>query len=311
LVTSRGDDGAVDLADWGRRGMENLTPLWLLKYLPNMLACHVTIVHDCEGPSNTITCCEASGGLSLSESLRVIQRGAADACLTGGAESRINPLGLLRNHFAGRVTPTPDDVDPATVVRPFDPSSQGTVLGEGGGILVVEALETALARDARPYAEVVGTGATQSIVSSSPELRPDPDGPEIADAIELALGDAGIGPADVDAIAPFGSAVPVFDAAEASAIRRVFGDRAAAIPLITTVPYTGNCCAGNGAVALGVAAKCLRGQRLPARLNAGSAAGLQADAAPSSEAALDHVLVVSPSQGGQNTAVVLKRFESS
>ena len=78
LVTSKGANGDIDLEHWGRLGMTNLTPLWLLKYLPNMLACHVTIVHDCQGPSNTITCCEASSALSLGESMRVIDRGAAD-----------------------------------------------------------------------------------------------------------------------------------------------------------------------------------------------------------------------------------------
>ncbi|MHC5009244.1 MAG: beta-ketoacyl synthase N-terminal-like domain-containing protein, partial [Planctomycetota bacterium] len=77
LWTSRNESGEFDLKHWGHPGMENLTPLWLLKYLPNMLACHVTIIHDCRGPSNTITCCEASSGLSIGESVRVIQRGAA------------------------------------------------------------------------------------------------------------------------------------------------------------------------------------------------------------------------------------------
>jgi 3-oxoacyl-[acyl-carrier-protein] synthase II len=67
LVSSVGDDGAFSLARWGEAGMQNLTPLWMLKYLPNMLACHVTIIHDCQGPSNTITCAEASGGLDRGE----------------------------------------------------------------------------------------------------------------------------------------------------------------------------------------------------------------------------------------------------
>ena len=82
--------------DGGEEGMNNLTPLWLLKYLPNMLASHVTIIHGAEGPSNTITCNEASGLLSISESLRVIQRGAADICFSGGAESNVNFMRLIR-----------------------------------------------------------------------------------------------------------------------------------------------------------------------------------------------------------------------
>ncbi|MEC9234600.1 MAG: beta-ketoacyl synthase N-terminal-like domain-containing protein [Planctomycetota bacterium] len=138
--TSTTADGEFDIADWGENGMGNLTPLWLLKYLPNMLACHVTIIHDCQGPSNTITCAEASSGLSLGESRRVISRGHADLCLSGGAESKINPMGMLRQQFAGRLAEVGPDVDPARIVRPYASDAAGGVLGEGGGILVLEAL---------------------------------------------------------------------------------------------------------------------------------------------------------------------------
>src|SRR5690606_15661492 len=104
LNESRKEDGSFDIHHWGAEGMRNLTPLWLLKYLPNMLACHVTIIHDVRGPSNTITCAEASGGLSFGESLRVIQRGAADACFCGGAESKVNPMTFYRQVLTGRLT---------------------------------------------------------------------------------------------------------------------------------------------------------------------------------------------------------------
>ena len=80
MTVARNGEGGFDIHKWGSEGMTHLTPLWLLKYLPNMLACHVTIIHDAQGPSNTITCGEASSGLSIGESLRVIQRGAARAC---------------------------------------------------------------------------------------------------------------------------------------------------------------------------------------------------------------------------------------
>ncbi len=137
LATSKPQDGPFDLHHWGREGMENLTPLWLLKYLPNMLACHVTIVHDCQGPSNTITCWESSAPLSLAESMRVIQRGAADACLSGGIESRLNVLATWRQQCAGRLTQASPDTDPSTLIKPFEPDANGTVLGEGGGITTV------------------------------------------------------------------------------------------------------------------------------------------------------------------------------
>jgi 3-oxoacyl-[acyl-carrier-protein] synthase II len=307
LMTSRGSDGQFDLAHWGRQGMENLTPLWLLKYLPNMLACHVTIVHDCRGPSNTITCCEASSALSLGESMRVIERGAADACLSGGAEYKLNPMAYLRQHFAGRLARTNGTDDAQAAARPFDPTATGTVLGEGGGILVLEAADSAERRGAKPYAEVEAFAATQSFCPDTVGLEPTSDGESIADAMRLALDQAKLTAGDIDAIVPFGSSIPSVDAAEAAAIRAVFGDRAPSVPIVTTVPNTGNCAAGNGAVGLCVAAMCLREQKLPARLNTSGAEGLDANACPSRQANLDRMLVITTSQGGQNAAVVVKR----
>jgi 3-oxoacyl-[acyl-carrier-protein] synthase II len=315
LITSRGRDGEdglprLDLAHWGETGMQNLTPLWLLKYLPNMLACHVTIIHDCRGPSNTITCCEASSALSLGESRRVVERGAADACLSGGAEYKLNPFAYLRQHFARRLATDVDGADPATIVRPFDPGATGSVIGEGGGILVVEALESAQQRGGAVYAEIAGFGATQSFCPDTVGLAIDPDDSSLADAIEIALADAGATAQDVDAIAPFGSSIRCVDEAEAAAIRRVFGDRAASIPLIVTTPYTGNCNAGQGAITLCAAAKALREQMLPARLNTANAEGLDANAAPARAASLRAIVVLTTSQGGQNAVAVLKRAEA-
>jgi len=306
LMTSRTDDGRFDLGHWGAHGMENLTPLWLLKYLPNMLACHVTIVHDCRGPSNTITCCEASSALSLGESMRVIERGAADACLSGGAEYKLNPMALLRQQFAGRLARTNGEEDPSKVVRPFDSRACGTVIGEGGGILVIESREVAERRGARPYAQVIGFAATQSHCPDTVGLSIPAADESLTNAVRLALDHAGLAPGDVDGLVPFGSSIPAIDAAEAHAIRTVFGDRAASLPLVTTIPNVGNCAAGNGAIGLSVAAKALREQRLPARLHTEDAEGLDANAGPARDADLKHMLILTTSQGGQNAAVVLK-----
>ena len=307
LVTSLRDDGEFDLGHWGRLGMQNLTPLWLLKYLPNMLACHVTIVHDCQGPSNTITCCEASAALSLGESLRVIDRDGADACLTGGVESKLNPMAYIRLDFAGRLAPARNGVDPTAVVKPFDSEANGTVMGEGGGLLVVEAAEIAQQRGAHVYAEIAGFAATQSFCPDTIGLELDADDPSISDAIETALSNAGIAPEAIDAVVPFGSGIPSADRAEAAAIQRVFGARAAEIPIVTTIPFVGNCAAGNSAVSLCVGAKCLEAQKLPARLNTTRAEGLNACAATARDADLHSALVMTTSQGGQNAAIVLRR----
>ncbi len=316
--------GGVDLHIWGRAGMENLTPLWLLKYLPNMLACHVTIIHGAEGPSNTITCGEASGLLSIGESVRVIQRGAADVCFAGGAESKINLMGLLRLDLSGRVAHTGASNDPAEFVRPYQPPDEedraaresigsvalsaargggkGGLIGEGGGILILEEAGTAAARGARIYARVLGFGAAHS----SPGYEDAEDDEGLRFAIEAAMDDAGVRPDEIDAIVPMGLGVQTMDRAEFGALRAVFAGRLADIPLVTLVAHIGNCCAGAGGLQAVVASKCLAEQRLPARLHTGMPrVGIAAHAAPSVVARLRRVLVCSGSVGGQNAALVL------
>jgi 3-oxoacyl-[acyl-carrier-protein] synthase II len=300
----------------GAGGMDNLQPLWMLKYLPNMLACHVTIIHGCEGPSNTITCAEASGLLSLGESVRVIQRGAADACFSGGAESKLNHMGMIRLDLAGRLAATGDAADGSAFVRPFDPAAPGTLLGEGGGVLILEEAECAARRGARVYAEVAGFGAAHGgppydviDTEASPGERAS-DG--LRWAIEAALADAAITPDQIDAIVPTGAGVAHADAAEAEALRAVFGTRLEQIPLVTIRPNVGDCQAGNGALQAAVAAMCLSDQRLPARVQHGSpATGLQAGAASARAAPLECVLVCTTSLGGQNAALVLRATDAA
>ncbi len=305
LATARGPSGSFDYAIWGGQGMSNLTPLWLLKYLPNMLACHVTIIHDCQGPSNTITCAETSAILSMGESMRVIERGAADACLSGGAEARIHPMGVLRQAFAKRLAPTPPGTDAATVVKPFDPEATGSLLGEGGGILVLEAADGAERRGARPLAEVAGYAAAQCFCPDTVGAELDEAGEAIAAAIEGALAQAAIGPEAIDAIVPFGSGIANIDAAEGAAFRSVFGQRASSIPFVQVIPYVGNCGAGCGALSVAIAVQCLREQRLPARINT-QGSPFDADQAPSRPATLRNVLVTTTSLGGQTAALVLR-----
>ena len=298
--------GEFDIHAWGRSGMEHLTPLWLLKYLPNMLACHVTIIHDAQGPSNTITCAEASSGLSLGESLRVIQRGAAEACFCGGAESKLNPMAYIRQQFTGRLTDIGEAGAGGAAVRPFDRAAAGGVLGEGGGIVVVEAMDAIEARGGKAYAEVVGFGASQSVDRASRGLRPDPEGRAVAGAIKAALRWAELEPGAIDAVLPFGSAVQEEDAAELAGLRSVFGDRLSNVPAILTRPRVGNLGAGAGGFDVAVAAKALSEQALPP----GSAIespveGATFAAEPGGE--LTHALVLSAGFGGQCTAVILER----
>ncbi len=299
-------------AEGGGGGMDSLTPLWLLKYLPNMLACHVTIIHGAEGPSNTITCAEASGLLSLGESCRVIERGDADLCFSGGAESPVNPMRLLRMDLAGRLAHTGEATDGAAVVRPYDAQAPGSLLGEGAGILVLEEREAALRRGARVYAEVAGFAASHSTPPRIPSL-PESGAPAGASedglvlALRNAVADAGIGPGDVDAIVPHAAGIRSMDAREAGALREVFGERLASVPLVTLTPGIGDCLAGSGGLAAAVGAVCLHRQRLPARVHAGTPApGIDAGRAGARDARLRHVVVATSALGGQNAAIVLR-----
>jgi 3-oxoacyl-[acyl-carrier-protein] synthase II len=319
LATARTGEAslpALDLKAWGTQqggtgAMNNLPPLWMLKYLPNMLACHVTIIHGAEGPSNTITCAEASGLLSIGESARVIERGDADLCFSGGAESKINFMGIMRQQLGGRLAPTADAATGESFVRPFDPESPGSLLGEGAGILIVEAASEAAARGARPYAEIVGFGASHSDAMSVLEGTATPDWSRGDDgirfAVENALNDAGLGAEAIDAIIPYACGVPRSDAAELGALSAVFGPRLPTIPLITLAPFIGETQAANGGLAAAVGALCLRHQKLPARIHAGKPhPDAQAGRAPGRDASLRHILVMNSSLGGQNAALILR-----
>jgi 3-oxoacyl-[acyl-carrier-protein] synthase II len=285
--------GAV--APEGGGGMENLQPLWMLKYLPNMLACHVSIIHGTEGPSNTITCAEASGLLSIGESCRVIERGGAEICLSGGAESKLNLMGMARMTLWNRLRPTDGHAD----LRAYDEESEGTIPGEAGALLVLEEAASAGRRGAKVYAEVAGFGAAQSVSDTSAHN----EGLELA--IRAALRDAGLKAENIDAVIPQGCGVPEVDAGEAGALRSVFGSRLDSLPLVTVTPSVGDCAAGNGSVLAAVGALCLNEQKLPAGAGQGLSGGASGSRA-SSPAKLGAVLVCSSAQGGQNAAIVLK-----
>jgi 3-oxoacyl-[acyl-carrier-protein] synthase II len=189
-------DGKFDIRKWGKDGLEQVTPLWLLKYLPNMLACHVGIIHDIQGPSNTITCAEAAAHLAIAEAAQIIGRGASDIALAGGAEAKVNPIVMIRQCLLKRATSENND-DPASACRPFDANARGSVFGEAAGVVTLESLENAEKRNARIYAEIVGIGQSNNINPTYERVEPDGEGIRIA--VEKAIADAEIEPDDLDA----------------------------------------------------------------------------------------------------------------
>ncbi len=306
-------DGQFSFARWGAEGMNNLTPLWLLKFLPNMLACHVTIVHDAQGPSNTITCAEASSHLAIGEAFRTITRGAADVCICGGAESQDNPMALLRQEIGGRLS-TRNDA-PERACRPLAADRDGTVISEGGGLVILEALEHAQRRGARIYAELVGFGAAHDAYVAAQPGVPHPEGRGTAVALRKALRDAGIGPEQVGLVASFACGLREHDAAEARALQSVFGPRAEHVPVMNVKAGLGNCGAGSGAIDFIAAVLAVHHGAIPPALNSRPldpvCGPLNVVTDGPRDAGIEYA--VSPAYahaGAQNAALVIKRFRA-
>jgi 3-oxoacyl-[acyl-carrier-protein] synthase II len=303
-------DGQFDIRKWGRDGIRQITPLWLLKYLPNMLACHIGIIHDIQGPSNTITCAETSSHLAIGEAAQIVARGNADIALAGGAEAKINLMGLVRQNLLKRAVAGRNDA-PETACRPFDVEAAGAVFGEGGGILVLESLDHARSRGAKILAEVAGIGQSHNI--NPAYERMEPDGTGIRIAVEKALADAGIDPEDLDLIVPHGTGVPHDDLAEAQGIEAALGPAAHRIPTWPTKSQLTTTGAAAGAIDIVAAVKAMNEQLIPPAKNFTKPAhGCNLNISTERrEGKIRHALCCSHTFGGQTAAVVLRSFEGA
>jgi 3-oxoacyl-[acyl-carrier-protein] synthase II len=309
LATAADEQGVFSIRKWGGEGMNNLTPLWLLKFLPNMLSCHVTIVHDAQAPSNTITCGEASSHLAIGEAFRTVARGNADVCICGGAESTVNPMGHMRQQLLGRLSTRNDD--PTRACRPFDSDRDGLVISEGGGLLILEDLAHAQGRGARVYCEVAGFGASNNAHSWS---EPHPEGAGIALALRKAIDDAGLNPDQIDLVGAFGAGTLAHDLSEARGIRAALGEHGAKVSVLATKGATGNNGAGSGAIDLGIAALCVSRGMVPPAQNTerpDPQCGLNiVTGQPLKKEIRTVVSTAYAMGGGQNAALVLKRMEA-
>jgi len=299
-------DGKFDIHKWGSQGLDLVTPLWLLKYLPNMLACHLGIIHDIQGPSNTITCGEASSWLAVSEATGVLSRGAADIALAGGGEAKVNPIVMMRQSLLKRSTCRDDD--PAQAMRPFDNQASGSVFGEAAGMLILETLEHARSRGAQIYAEIAGLGESNSI---NPDLVwLESDGKGLAIAISKALEQASISAGELDLIIPHGTAIPADDKAEANAIQSVLGDAVKDIPIWPIKSMTTNTGAASGAIDMIAAIYAMNNSLIPAAVNFDEPLDnckLNISNKPQ-QRDIQYALCCGYSFGGQCAAVVFKKF---
>lgn len=301
------ENGKFSYEKWGAEGMESLTPLWLLKYLPNMLGCHISIIHDLQGPSNSITCAEASGLLSIGESYRIIARGSADIMVAGGAETKLTPMGLMRQCLLKRVTTKYND-RPRQACRPFDRNADGGVMGEGAGIVVLEEREHAQQRNVPIYAEVVGFGASNNF--SADFVNPEDDCRGVTLAIQNALKEASLSPGNIQLLIAHGSAIPQQDRAEAKGITTAFGESARELPVRTIKSRIANCGAASSSLDLVTAVLALKEGKIPPNVNCPDPPeeyGLNLGNGAVLETELQTAMSCCYTYGGQTAAMVIRR----
>lgn len=236
--------GRFEFDRWAIQGMPKMSPLWLLKYLPNMPASHIAIYNDLRGPSNSITLREASPSLTLSEASQIIRRGRADVMLCGATGTRLHPMKML--HAVRQEEVAPGNGEPSRVSRPFDLGRQGMVLGEGAGAVILEELESALARGATIYAEVLG-GASSAATEGRRQPQRDV---AMKNVLAAVLERAGVSPDAIGHVHAHGLSSRTCDVEEARAINAVFGARSQPVPVVAAKSCFGNLGAGSGMVEL-------------------------------------------------------------
>ncbi len=233
------EEGKFDFSRWAEKGLKEVEPLWLLKYLPNLPAAHVAIFNDLQGPNNSLTVREASGNMALGEAFRTIERGHAEIMLSGATGTKVNPMRTLHAETQEEVA---RGTDPHKLCRPFDLDRNGTVLGEGAAVFTLEEFEYAQARGARIYGEIIGhSSSTVASTTGKPDFHK-----AVKNVLEMALRDAKLQPADIDHVHAHGLGTKRADADEAQAIQQVLGK----VPVVTAKGHFGNLGAGGGMVEL-------------------------------------------------------------
>ena len=251
-------EGKFSYADWGTDGLGAMSPLWMLKYLPNMPGSHIAILNDLRGPNNSLTLRETSGLMAIREAMHTIQRGHADLMLAGATGTRIHPFKTVHAIQTEQLaSPT---LSPAEACRPFDADRTGMVVGEGAGSVVLEELESAQRRGATIYGELVGAGS--SIVAQSRSSTWNR-----RQALVNAMRGALDGRATCGHVSAHGLADAETDADEAAALGEVLGPAASQVPVLAAKSYFGNLGAASGMVELVASTLALAGGPLFGTLN--------------------------------------------
>jgi 3-oxoacyl-[acyl-carrier-protein] synthase II len=224
-------------------GTPRFNPFFIPKMIADITAGHISIKHGFKGPNfATVSAC-ASSANAIVDAFSYIKWGKADMFVCGGSEAAVNAPGVGGFNAMHAISTRNDD--PKTGSRPFDKDRDGFVIGEGAGALILEELDHALARGAKIYAEVAGSGLTADAYHMT---GPHPEGDGAMRAMKAALEEAGLSPADVDHINTHGTSTPLGDIAEAKAIVTLFGEHAPKININSTKSMTGHLLGAAGAI---------------------------------------------------------------
>ena len=298
----------VDIEAFTRAGLDILDPQSEIQQEPNVPAGRLAALFDAQGPNlNCLTACAASSQ-AIGEATEIIRRGDADVMLSGGAHSMIHPFGVTGFNLLTALST--HNEEPTKASRPFDKNRDGFVLGEGAGMLVLEELEHALARNAKIHGEIVGFGTTADafrITDTHPEGR------GAVSCIQMALRDAGLNTDQIDYINAHGTSTDVNDRVETMAIRKALGQDAYRTPVSSVKSMMGHLIAAAGAVEAIVCLLTIRDHIVPPTINYET---------PDPECDLDYVPNVARSArveralsnsfgfGGQNISLIFSRFKS-
>ena len=244
------------------KGPDRVSPFFVPMIIVNMASGVISMRFGARGPNSSVVTACATGNHAIGDAMRIIQRGDADVMIAGGAEAIIVPL-TIAGFCQMKAMSTRND-DPTKASRPFDAERDGFVCGEGGGLVVLESLEHARAREARIYAEIVGYGMTGDAHHMT---APDPEGDGAARAMAAALRDATLEPSSVGYINAHGTSTPYNDKFETIAIKRVFGGHAKKLAVSSTKSMTGHLLGAAGGIEAIATAFALHHGMLPPTMN--------------------------------------------